>query len=309
MSLNIGSSFTKTIHHDTYAAISPLRPELSQATKTVLITGGATGIGFATARAFAQAGATTIIIASRREDVIKKSAVNLSTEFAASNVKVIGLCCDVTNTDETNKLWDTLHRDGIVVDVLVLNAGQSSVAKSILDIELDTVWNSFLTNVRGHMHFSQKLYSQKGRNSSQPLAIVNVSTISAHEWGFSYDLYGLTKNAGTLAMQQIAKSTSPDIMQVVSYHPGVVYTDIIKNLNYKKEDFAWDEDDLAAHFTVWASSSEAAFLHGRFVWAAWDVDELKTGAIRERIDSDPDFLRVGIQGLAQDPRVVQSLAK
>jgi hypothetical protein len=33
--------------------------------------------------------------------------------------------------------------------------------------------------------------------------------------------------------------------------------------------------DLAAHFVVWCTSPAAGFLNGRFVWANWDVDELK----------------------------------
>ncbi|KAI1196228.1 NAD(P)-binding protein [Nemania serpens] len=308
MSLTIGSSFTKTIHNDTYPAISPLRPEVSQAGKTVLITGGATGIGFATARAFAQAGAATVIIASRREAIVQEAVAKLNAEFAGNSVKVLGLSCDVGSAKQTNELWATLEKDGIFVDVLVLSAGIPSKFGSILNIDEDETWDSFLVNVRGHIHFAQKLYSQKGRTASQRLALINISTISAHEWGFSYDLYGLTKNSGTLAMQQIAKSVSPDDMQVVSLHPGVVLTDILKDASMKDE-IPWDSADLAAHCAVWCASPEARFLHGRFVWAAWDVEELGTGPIRERLDRDPDFLRVGIQGLAQDPKIVQTLAK
>lgn len=55
-------------------------------------------------------------------------------------------------------------------------------------------------------------------------------------------------------------------------------------------------DELCGAFAVWASSEEAAFLHGRFVWASWDVEELQTGKIRERIEQDPYFLRVSIEG-------------
>lgn len=75
--------------------------------------------------------------------------------------------------------------------------------------------------------------------------MINISTISAHEWGFSYDLYGLTKNSGTLAMQQIAKSVSPDDMQVVSLHPGVVLTDILKDASMKDE-IPWDSGSCTA---------------------------------------------------------------
>ena len=36
--------------------------------------------------------------------------------------------------------------------------------------------------------------------------------------------------------------------------------------------------NLPASFMVWAASKEAKFLNGRFVWANWDVDELKAAA-------------------------------
>jgi hypothetical protein len=36
--------------------------------------------------------------------------------------------------------------------------------------------------------------------------------------------------------------------------------------------------NLPASFMVWAASKEAKFLNGRFAWANWDVDELKSAA-------------------------------
>jgi hypothetical protein len=56
-------------------------------------------------------------------------------------------------------------------------------------------------------------------------------------------------------------------------------------------------DDLCGAFAVWAASEEAEFLHGRYAWASWDVEELATGEIRTRIDDDPYFLRATIGGL------------
>lgn len=55
--------------------------------------------------------------------------------------------------------------------------------------------------------------------------------------------------------------------------------------------------DLPSHFAVWAASPEAQFLHGRFVWASWDVEQLKNGDLRKRIDEDPTFLKLGVNGL------------
>lgn len=56
-------------------------------------------------------------------------------------------------------------------------------------------------------------------------------------------------------------------------------------------------EDLPGQFAVWAASEEAKFLHGRFVWAKWDVTELRKGPLREAIDADPGFLQVGVKGM------------
>ncbi len=134
-----GSSFTNTIHSELYSAISPLQPGLSQAGKTGMITGGGTGIGFAIARAFAQASAATIIILSRREEVVIKAASKLSAEFVASNLKVLALRCDVGNGTEVEAVWAGLARDGVFVDILVLNAAVAAAAATILDIGTELV--------------------------------------------------------------------------------------------------------------------------------------------------------------------------
>lgn len=56
-------------------------------------------------------------------------------------------------------------------------------------------------------------------------------------------------------------------------------------------------EDLPGAFAVWAASPEAAFLHGRFVWTAWDVEELKSGPLREKLEKDRNFLKVSVNGL------------
>jgi hypothetical protein len=56
-------------------------------------------------------------------------------------------------------------------------------------------------------------------------------------------------------------------------------------------------EDLPGSFAVWAASPEAAFLHGRFVWAAWDVEELKSGPLREKLENDETFLKITVKGV------------
>lgn len=49
---------------------------------------------------------------------------------------------------------------------------------------------------------------------------------------------------------------------------------------------------LPGDFAVWLASSEADFLNGRYVWAAWDVDEMI--AMKQKVVSDPSLLTMAL---------------
>ena len=65
---------------------------------------------------------------------------------------------------------------------------------------------------------------------------------------------------------------------------------------YPPDSLPFDDGSLPGNFYVWAATSKAAFLHGRFVWTNWDVDELI--AMKPKLEADQGFLRVGLQGVA-----------
>ena len=52
--------------------------------------------------------------------------------------------------------------------------------------------------------------------------------------------------------------------------------------------------DLAGHFFVWICSPEATFLRGKFVWANWDVEELK--ALKDQILNE-ELINIDMKGL------------
>jgi hypothetical protein len=47
----------------------------------------------------------------------------------------------------------------------------------------------------------------------------------------------------------------------------------------------------------WATTKEASFLQGRFVWASWDIDEYSKGETRRRLEENVDYLRIGVVSL------------
>ncbi|KAI1811462.1 NAD(P)-binding protein [Poronia punctata] len=284
------STVTNPLHKTTYPSISPLRPELSQAGKTVLITGGNSGIGYAIAQSFIQASASKVIILGRRADVVASAAKRLEEATGEGQV-VLGLSCDIGDATAVEALWEKLHNEKTIVDVLVLNASAFPAHKPLLELGTGEVWAAYDLNVRAQLQLTETFYKQGGKN------LVNISTACIHEFenaGQNYLSYGLTKHACQLTLQLIAQDTAPEKMQIVSFHPGAVFTDSAKAAGWSEDLDIWDNANLPGNFAVWAASPEAKFLHGRFVWAAWDVEQLKSGELRKRIDEDSTFLKLGV---------------
>jgi NAD(P)-dependent dehydrogenase (short-subunit alcohol dehydrogenase family) len=155
---------TKTVHRDIHPAISPLRPELSQAGRVVLITGGGTGVGYSIARAFVRASADTVIIIGRRADVLATSAARLEEEAKATGTKtkVIARTCDVVNLAEVETFWQELATKGITVDVYIANAAKFTEPRPILELGADEAWSQMEVNVKSPLYFVDKFYAQPG---------------------------------------------------------------------------------------------------------------------------------------------------
>ncbi|KAF5006794.1 hypothetical protein FDECE_6849 [Fusarium decemcellulare] len=267
-------STLKLYHKKPYPGLDPSRAALRQTGKTVVVTGGNSGIGYALARGFVSAGAKGVIILGRRPDVVESAAVKLQSEATqlGQQTLVEGRVCDIADLGSTEALWKSLESDSIYVDILVLSAAAYGAVEPILQGGFSKFW-------------------------------VNISTCAAYMWttmGPDRPTYGLTKNASTLLLQQIAKDTDAADMQVISFHPGGILTDSAKKLGGDAiKGLVFDDENLPGHFAVWAANPEARFLHGRFVWANWDIEELQSGPIRQQIDQDEHFLKVGVEGLSE----------
>ncbi|KAK4149661.1 hypothetical protein C8A00DRAFT_46764 [Chaetomidium leptoderma] len=287
----------KTFHKQPYPGISPSRPELSQAGKTVLVLGGSISIGFAIAKAFVQASASHVIVTGRRQAVLDNAVAQLKSEAKGSATAVTGIVSDMADLEGSEKLWDSFKHDGLVIDVLVLNGVAAGEAKPILEAGLEKIWKVFETNVRALLDHTERFYKQE---ASSKKYLVNVSTSAIHLFDTEAErlpTYALTKNSGTLLIQQIAKDTKPEDMQVVSFHPGSVLSEAARSVGFDESSLDWDDENLPGQFAVWCASDEARFMHGRWLPAWWDIDEVKTADFRRRLESNYHFLRIGVVGV------------
>ncbi|KAK0105210.1 hypothetical protein ONS95_004395 [Cadophora gregata] len=284
-------SFTKTWHSSSYPAISPSRPELSLVGKSVIITGGGSGIGLAITKSVAQAGASHIVILGRRAEVLAKAAATVH-ELVGNKTKVHTISTDVSNKEQVDRAFRKIHSEiGKPLDILILNAGFYSGIRP-LGTETVEEWQTvFNINILGPYLVSAAFTS----NAAPDATIVNISSAIAHLDPFpGFASYAATKLAGSKIMQYMQKENPG--MHVVDVHPGQVReTDMAGKATGELYDDVSHIDDaeLAGNFVVWATSKEARFLKGKLAWVNWDVEELKDSA--KEIESTR-VLSLGLEG-------------
>ena len=117
--------------------------------KNVVITGGSTGIGFATAKAFIEKGAN-VWITGRSAENLQKAAAKIDSQRLKTVVS------DTSNLAGIAVLEKAVAENGIKIDVLFLNAGTAvfNSIEEVTEADFDTQFN---TNVKGSFFTLQKL--------------------------------------------------------------------------------------------------------------------------------------------------------
>ena len=180
--------------------------------KNVVITGGSTGIGFATAKAFINAGAN-VWITGRSAENLEKSAA----EINSPNLKT--LVSDTSNLDGIAVLEKAVVESGIEVDVLFLNAGIAVFApiEQATEADFDAQFN---TNVKGPYFTLQKLLPHLVDGASVLFTSSTVATAA----GLGTSIYSSTKGALNKIAQIAANELAQRKIRVNIVSPGPVET-------------------------------------------------------------------------------------
>src|SRR5712664_3661171 len=156
--------------------------------KVILITGALTGIGRATALAFAREGAH-LVVCGRRDDVGNA----LATELRALGVEAEYIRADVRHEDDVRSLVDrTIKRFGHL-DVSVNNAGTEGKPGPITEQSAESYAATFDTNVLGTL-LSLK-YELRVMLAQRSGSIVNVSSTYGHAGTPNASVYAASKHA------------------------------------------------------------------------------------------------------------------
>ncbi len=186
--------------------------------KTALVTGASRGIGRATARALAAAGARVIVHYGNAA----AEAESLVAEIRGSGGKADAVSVDLTASDGAHKLAKEVRTlIGDRLDILVANAGVASSA-SIEDQTVAEFDRMFAVNVRAPFFLVQQLLPVLGEGSS----VVLLSSLAARASVGVLPAYAATKGAIDTLVKHFGALLGPRGIRVNAVAPGVIDTDM-----------------------------------------------------------------------------------
>ena len=189
--------------------------------KVALVTGGATGIGRATALAFARRGAT-VVIASRRRAEGEKAVAAIAAAGGAARF----VAADVTRPDEIAKLHRTIVADHGRLDIAFNNAGYQEPRAPLAEQDAGLYDRVFDTNVRSVFLSLQHQIRHMAERGGGAI-VVNTSVSGLRNPNPGLALYSASKAALISLMRSAAMEYAERGVRINAVAPGRVVTDMM----------------------------------------------------------------------------------
>lgn len=233
--------------------------------KSVLLSGGTSGIGRATALAFAQAGAR--VVATGRNLDAGEELVRAGSESAG---EVIFMSCDLADTDQIAEVTrEAMARLGRL-DIAVNNAGHQEKRAPLIEQPLEVFERVFAVNVRA-IHAAMRLQIEIMLGQEAGGVIVNTASVSGlRNPNPGFAIYSASKAAMISLTKSAAMEYGPQGIRINAVAPGRVETPML--LASKVADMATvaaglplrrlGEPEEVAEAILWLASDRSSFVAG-----------------------------------------------
>lgn len=183
--------------------------------KVAVITGGNSGIGYATAKQFKEQGAT-VIITGRRKEAIEKAATELG---------VHAIVADQSRVSDIENLAAKVKEDFGQVDILFINAGIAGLGT--IEQATETLYDDIMNiNLKGAYFTLSKFIPILNDGAS----VVFLSSNTASMSGAGSSIYSSSKTALNAVMKIAAVELAPRKIRVNSVSPGPTETEVMKKV-------------------------------------------------------------------------------
>jgi NAD(P)-dependent dehydrogenase (short-subunit alcohol dehydrogenase family) len=237
--------------------------------QVAIVTGADSGIGRATAIAFAREGADLVLSYLKEEEPDAREVVDL---VKACGRRAIPLPGDIGSVEYARSLVDAATSKLGGLDIVVNNAGFQMTHQSVAEIPEEEFEHTFRTNVFGMFYLTKAALAKMKPGGS----IISTSSIQTYEPSEQLVAYAATKAAIASLTKSIAKLAAEQGIRVNAVAPGPVWTPLIPSTMPEEKFKTFGESSLfkrpaqpieMAKVFVFLASADASYVTGE-VYAA-----------------------------------------
>lgn len=238
--------------------------------RKALITGGDSGIGRATAIAFAREGADVVISHLESEQIDADETIRLAN---CPDRRIISIAGDLASEDFCRHLVDQAHDELDGLDIVVNNAGKQVYVDDIAKLSTAQLTATFTVNVFALFWITQAALAYLPKGAT----IINTTSIQAYQPSSGLLDYAATKAAIANFTKGLALQLAPKGIRVNAVAPGPIWTPLQPSYGQPPEKLtkfgqntplgrAGQPAELAPVY-VFLASQESSFITGEIIGA------------------------------------------